>query len=420
MHIWIVQTGEPLPTDGPNVRGMRAMNLANALVERGHRVTIWSTNFYHQEKRHRFGNDRCIEITPNLTVRLIASIGYRRHVGPRRFVDHAQLGWRFPRLAKKCPVPDLAFIGFPPIEIAASAVRFCASRGVPTIVDVKDLWPDIFEDAVPRMARPVARLLLSPLRCSTRTALSRASGICATTDEYLSWATRQANRDRCSQDCVVPILPPPGLVDSRALFAAGTHWDALGVPEDGRLRACFVGNLGRTTDFSAVLEAIRSDPRCDRWQFVIAGSGDQEDRWRQAARDLPNVLLPGRITLPAIRSLFGRSTVGLAPFNQIANYESNIPNKIHDYLAAGLPVITPLGGPTRALLSEFGLNVRYDPHSPRSFGDSLDSFAAFRPDRLRLSVMHKSRFDGATMLNRLVDHLEGLTNSRAPALKGAC
>jgi glycosyltransferase involved in cell wall biosynthesis len=47
MHTWIVQTGEPLPTDGPGVRGMRAMNLAKALIGRGHRVTIWSTDFYH-------------------------------------------------------------------------------------------------------------------------------------------------------------------------------------------------------------------------------------------------------------------------------------------------------------------------------------------------------------------------------------
>ena len=50
MRVWIFQTGEPLHIDGDNYRPMRAMNLANILIKRGHYVTIWSSAFYHQEK----------------------------------------------------------------------------------------------------------------------------------------------------------------------------------------------------------------------------------------------------------------------------------------------------------------------------------------------------------------------------------
>jgi len=388
------------------------MNLAKALVERGHEVTIWSTDFYHQEKRHRFGEDRCIKVSSKYTVRLVSSIGYRRHVGLRRFADHAQLGWRFPALARKCAIPDVAFIGLPPLEIAAAAVRFCASLAVPCVVDVKDLWPDIFEETVPAIVRPIARLALSPLRASARAAMRGASGLCATTEDYLAWALRHAGRERSIQDCVAPILPPTERVAPADWSAACRAWEDLGVPDDGRLRACFVGNLGRTTDFSPVFEAIRTDPRCGEWQFVIAGSGDQETRWRQLAANLPNVLFPGRIALPAIATLFGRSTVGLAPFIKIANYEKNVPNKVHDYLSAGLPVLTPLGGPTGALLDELGANGRYVADSPRSFADRLKAIAVSRPDRRKVMSMHSDRFNASAVAGRLVDHLERLATAR--------
>ena len=56
MNILIFQSGEPLHIDGGNPRPMRAMNLANKLVEKGHTVIILSSRFYHQEKKKVSGN----------------------------------------------------------------------------------------------------------------------------------------------------------------------------------------------------------------------------------------------------------------------------------------------------------------------------------------------------------------------------
>ena len=50
MKVWIFQTGEPLHSDDDNPRPMRAMNLANSLVDMGHSVIIWSSAYYHQKK----------------------------------------------------------------------------------------------------------------------------------------------------------------------------------------------------------------------------------------------------------------------------------------------------------------------------------------------------------------------------------
>jgi hypothetical protein len=41
LTVWLLQTGEPLHCDAGQPRPMRAMNLANALVDAGHKVVLW-------------------------------------------------------------------------------------------------------------------------------------------------------------------------------------------------------------------------------------------------------------------------------------------------------------------------------------------------------------------------------------------
>jgi hypothetical protein len=124
LTIWILQTGEPLHIDKGSVRPMRAMNLSNALVEANHKVVLWSSAFYHQEKHPRSMTAKSIKISDNLEIRLIPSRGYRRNIGVGRLIDHTQLAFNLKRMLKKATLlPDAAFIGYPPIETAAVLVR---------------------------------------------------------------------------------------------------------------------------------------------------------------------------------------------------------------------------------------------------------------------------------------------------------
>ena len=75
MRVWIFQTGEPLQIDPVGLRPMRAMNLSNALIEQGHEVVLWSSNFDHFSKTHRFKKEKEIQYSKNLK----KSILYSRH-----------------------------------------------------------------------------------------------------------------------------------------------------------------------------------------------------------------------------------------------------------------------------------------------------------------------------------------------------
>ena len=113
LTIWILQTGEPLHIDEGNPRPMRAMNLANALVAAGHRVVLWSSAFYHHEKRHRSRHAVRIIVSNHLEIRLVPSPGYGRNIGFGRLWDHAVLAHNINKLLRaEHTLPDVGFIGY--------------------------------------------------------------------------------------------------------------------------------------------------------------------------------------------------------------------------------------------------------------------------------------------------------------------
>ena len=94
-EIWIFQTGEPTHLDDEKLRPMRSMNLANALVEAGHKVCIWAAMFDHTNKIFReLPEYEPIIISDNLSYRFIPSPGYSSNISLRRLYDHIILKLR--------------------------------------------------------------------------------------------------------------------------------------------------------------------------------------------------------------------------------------------------------------------------------------------------------------------------------------
>ncbi len=145
MFVWILQTGEPLNCDGGQLRPMRAINLSKVLVSKGHKVEIISTRFFHQEKRFRKNiKNKNID---GIIETLIDSPGYKSNISFGRIIDHHILSFNLLlNLLKRKDKPDIMFVGFPPIEWSLVAVFYSYFKSIPIVLDVKDLWPNIFWD----------------------------------------------------------------------------------------------------------------------------------------------------------------------------------------------------------------------------------------------------------------------------------
>src|SRR5258708_40355183 len=100
--------------------------------------------------------------------------------------------------------PGVSVAASPAIDLAAAAGRYGHEHGVPAIGDVRDLWPDIWAEAVPRFLRGPAHVGLAPYFLSSRRALASMTSITGITEEFVDWGARRAGRWRRPTDQAFP------------------------------------------------------------------------------------------------------------------------------------------------------------------------------------------------------------------------
>lgn len=395
---------------------MRAMNLSNALVEAGHKVVLWSAAFNHQEKRHRSRTLKIIKVSDSLEIRLIPSRGYRDNISLGRMIDHAQLAINLKKILKnELALPDVAFIGFPPIETAAVLTRWLSRRGVPSLIDVKDQWPLIFVDAMPLLLRPLGRVVLFPYFYLARRAMRDATGISAMADGFLDWALNFAGHKRTGADGVFPLTSQLGQVSEAELMSARQWWNDQGVLENGTMRICYVGNHTSHLDMLPVRNAasLFIEHKIPG-EFVIAGDGVSTLELKTMMSGLSNVYFPGFIDRPKFTALAERAHASMIPYVNGESFKLSLPNKTFDSLAFGLPILSPLQGEVARLINDHGVGMRYGTDTGKTLYDCIKVLMEDSALQKKMSQnardLYAEQFSFEMVYGRLVRHLEKLAS----------
>jgi glycosyltransferase involved in cell wall biosynthesis len=409
-----------LATDNRSGRLMRSGIIAQMLDGRGHEVTWWMSTFDHANRISRFDRDASTAFGSRGSIRMVHSRGYRASVSLARFMDHVTWARRFERAISAERQPDVIFCAYPTVEAARVCTRYGQRRSVPVVLDLRDMWPDLFGELPPPFLRPVARALLAPLRARAQAALRGATALFAITDEFLRWGLTVAGRPQGPLDAAFAQAYPlssPKVLDDEQAQEARALWDRLGVTRDAAFNVVLVGSItGRRVAMDAVLKAARmlqSDEHPVR--FVLAGSGDDLALFREQARDCTNVLFPGWLRAAEIRELLARAHLGLVPYRNTPDFVMSVPTKAAEYFAAGIPVATSLRGTLPRVLREQECGREFDADHPESLvalvrvlRDDHALWSALSANALR--AFH-SRFVAEDVYGRLIDQLERIALS---------
>ncbi len=417
MNIWLATIGEPVPLEtGCADRLHRTGYFAQFLANRGHRVVWWTSAFDHFRKRHLTNSDKVVDLGPNLRIRLLHGRGYERNVSVSRLRDHAEIARKFAFQAEGTVMddmrPDAIVAGLPCVGLSAASADFGRRHSVPVVLDMRDMWPDIFVDTVPPALRPVARTLLEPMFRQARHACAQATAITGITDAFVDWGIARGHRERTALDRAFPLGYSADAPKPEAIRAAQEGWDRLGISENGPFTVCYFGNMSRQLDLMHVIEVARQvEMRGMPIRFVLCGDGERLEEYRRAAAGLANVTLPGWVDRAAIYMLMRRSHAGLDPLPNRYDFLATINNKAIEYMSAGLPVISsPRQGVLCELLERRGCGFSYQAGDAHGLADALGMVSRNPVSCLGMrkasEKLFREQFMAETVCESMESHLE--------------
>ena len=420
MRIWLITVGEPLPIASANDRLHRSGILANLLVSKGHKVVWWTSTFDHARKKQRFNIDTSIEINDCFTIRLLHSIKYKKNMSINRIVNHYMIARKFLRLARLESQPNIILCSFPTIELSLAATRYGKERNVPVVIDVRDLWPDVIIDLFPKKIEWLVKAALFVFFKNTRKVFRECTSIIGVSNGYLQWGLSYAGRKRCINDIVSPLCYKKPVVTDNQFKDAKVTLKNIGV-DSSKIICWFVGMFGKTYNLSTVIDVARQLDKqgINNVQFVLSGDGENYSKWFEQAKGLSNVVFTGWVDFPQIAYLMSITDIGLAAYAEGA--PQGLPNKIFEYLCAGVPILSSLKGETETLLSSNRCGLTYNASDTKDFLEKL--FILINDNDLRKKMSSNSAslfrncYSADEVYTRMVNFLEGLAQSYVADLK---
>lgn len=242
------------------------------------------------------------------------------------------------------------------LPLCPTAIRAGRSLGIPVLLDMAENYPammrEIRDDG---RARPIDHLVRNPRAVSAveRWCIERLDRVITVVEE--------------SADRVVALGADPGRVDvvsntpsAGRASAAVDRRRAPGAP----LELVYLGLMEIHRGVGDVLEAVaRLRAGGDAVRLTLIGAGRDDEIFRERARALG--LGPEAVEFcgyvenrEAIRRV-AEADVGLVPHRASEAWNTTIPNKLFDYMAAGLPVVASNAVPVERVLRETGAGEPY-------------------------------------------------------------
>lgn len=357
MKIWLIMSGEPLEYFGE--RPHRIGVFSKLLSKHGHDVTWWTSTYDHQHKKYLFDSDT--EVTSKDGVNMFflnPKTSYSNNVSYKRIINHKQIAEKFRKSASKKELPDIVLCCYPTIDLAQVAVNYGINNNVPVVIDVRDMWPDIFKELLPKSLTFFSNFFLLPLKMRAKSIFSKAYAITGITDEFVNFGLRYAKRVKTEKDKAFPFGYPLTTVSEYDKVKVLENLKSKGIIFDYHFTICFFGTIGKQFVFEPIIKAA-NELKGENVQFIICGVGDHLDDLRKQAEGL-KIITPGWLDKKELTVTMEFSHIGLSPYVKNDNFLSNFTNKNIEYLAGKLPVLTSISGVSGKVFEKYDCGFVYN------------------------------------------------------------
>lgn len=403
-NIWIIAAGEPLPID-KNQRLHRAGILSEILVSRGHNVTWWTSTVDHYNKILFHPNDGEIKLDSGLKLKFLHGGLYKKNISIQRILNHIRIAKKFTKQASTENKPDVIVVSYPTIELSLAAVEYGKRHKIPVLVDFRDLWPDIFYEAVPSKLRWLIFPLIHYYNKQIKKIVDGSGSVIGITEEFKKWAIlKGSNRGKNSK-----VFHLSYKAENSSKKGVKKPY----LPSTDIFRICFFGTFSKRLDLETLYQAAEK-LKNDRVEFVLCGQITLELQERINKNLLPsNIKFPGHVGLTQMRKIADQSHMGVLPY-AADDFKMSIPNKVGEYLSGELPILYCLEGATDALLEENNCGIYYKTENVKDLVDKIlyikDNNKTLNKMRFNALNTYNNHLNADMVYGAYCDYIENMSN----------
>ena len=363
MHILLIhQAFAALDEPG----GTRHHELARYLISQGHQVTIIASPISYltgTDQGKTIGkqmDDQGVVIIRSYTLPVLHRSFFWRVLSFLSFMISSFFNGL---LVKKV---DLVWGTTPPIFQAPTAWLLARIKGVPFLLEVRDLWP-AFAIAVGVLKN---KALISLSEWLERFLYRHADWVMVNSPGYIDHVKRVG----AHHVSLIPNGSDPEMFNPIADGAAFRKEHGL----EDQFVVLYAGAHGISNDLDVVLDAAEQLKADRAIRIVLIGSGKEKPRLVKEAetRDLVNVLFLPPVPKQDMCQVLAGADACLAILKPIEMYKRTYPNKVFDYLAAGRPVILVIDGVIRQVVEEAEAGIFVPPGNSSALADAISTLAS--------------------------------------------
>jgi len=366
-HLLWVNHFAVAPTDGG---GTRHFELARALLTHGWRVTIAASDFHLHSRTYTrrstpHARSAVAERIDDVDFLWLWAAPYTRNDW-RRARNWLSFSRSLARWSPNGTRPDVIIGSSPHLFAALAALRLARRLRVPFVLEVRDLWPESIVAA--GGSRSPAYHALGSLARYLYARADRIIVLARGTGDHLAAVGVDPAR----------IVYVPNGADP---LPFARHRARPAAP----FTLIYAGAHGPANGLDTVLDAaalLRDHPV----RIVLVGDGPSKSalQARAAREELPNVEFRDPVPKTAMAELLASAHAGLMVLRDAPLFAFGVsPNKLFDYLAAGLPVVCNVPGDVAAMLRDAAAGEQATDSSPSALAAAILRLAQQTPDALR-------------------------------------
>ncbi len=295
--------------------------------------------------------------------------------------------------------------------MAYESVRYANRLKIPVIVDIRDLWPDTFLAPIGNdYLQFIAQGILWRDFKKVSKLLKTADALTAMSQGCLDWGLAKSRRVQNERDRVFYL----GYRKNRNIIAELP--DKKETASDKKM-FLFIGTFGKSYELDLILDVAQRFSKSGQNDilFTLAGNGQQFETVRSNAKNLPNVILPGWLEENDIHRLLQQAWAGLVPCKSV---EHAAPNKVFEYLSAGVPLISSLEGEIAGLIDRYKIGLNYLPGDVDGLFSVVQKMASENSLRENMAINSCNFFDAYgdadNIYSEYADFIEEIAKKHRP------